>query len=159
MIYTVTFNPSLDYIVTVPRFTCGRTNRTAEEKIFPGGKGVNVSMVLKNLGIDSTALGFYAGFTGQELKRLMEQKGVSADFIPVEDGITRINVKIRGEEESEINGQGPAIGKAEIAKLYEKLDSLTDGDTLILAGSIPGVMPQTMYSDIMEHLKNKNLTL
>lgn len=159
MIYTVTFNPSLDYIVTVPGFTCGRTNRTAEEKIFPGGKGVNVSMVLKNLGIDSTALGFYAGFTGQELKRLMEQKGVSADFIPVEDGITRINVKIRGEEESEINGQGPAIGKAEIAKLYEKLDSLTDGDTLILAGSIPGVMPQTMYSDIMEHLKNKKLNI
>lgn len=159
MIYTVTFNPSLDYIVTVPGFTCGRTNRTAEEKIFPGGKGVNVSMVLKNLGIDSTALGFYAGFTGQELKRLMEQKGVSADFIPVEDGITRINVKIRGEEESEINGQGPAIGKAEIAKLYEKLDSLTDGDTLILAGSIPGVMPQTIYSDIMEHLKNKKLNI
>ena len=89
----------------------------------------------------------------------MEQKGVSADFIPVEDGITRINVKIRGEEESEINGQGPAIGKAEIAKLYEKLDSLTDGDTLILAGSIPGVMPQTMYSDIMEHLKNKKLNI
>lgn len=159
MIYTVTFNPSLDYIVTVPGFTCGRTNRTVEEKIFPGGKGVNVSMVLKNLGIDSTALGFYAGFTGQELKRLMEQKGISADFIPVEDGITRINVKIRGEEESEINGQGPAIGKAEIAKLYEKLDSLTDGDTLILAGSIPGVMPQTMYSDIMEHLKNKKLNI
>ena len=159
MIYTVTFNPSLDYIVTVPGFTCGRTNRTVEEKIFPGGKGVNVSMVLKNLGIDSTALGFYAGFTGQELKRLMEQTGISADFIPVEDGITRINVKIRGEEESEINGQGPAIGKAEIAKLYEKLDSLTDGDTLILAGSIPGVMPQTMYSDIMEHLKNKKLNI
>ena len=159
MIYTVTFNPSLDYIVTVPGFTCGRTNRTVEEKIFPGGKGVNVSMVLKNLGIDSTALGFYAGFTGQELKRLMEQKGISAGFIPVEDGITRINVKIRGEEESEINGQGPAIGKAEIAKLYEKLDSLTDGDTLILAGSIPGVMPQTMYSDIMEHLKNKKLNI
>jgi 1-phosphofructokinase len=159
MIYTVTFNPSLDYIVTVPEFTCGITNRTTEEKIFPGGKGINVSMVLKNLGIESTALGFYAGFTGQELKRRVEEKGIHSDFIPVEAGMTRINVKIRGSEESEINGQGPAIEKADIAKLYEKLDALEDGDILVLAGSIPDAMPRTGYMDIMEHLKEKNLKI
>jgi 1-phosphofructokinase len=159
MIYTVTFNPSLDYIVTVPGFTCGVTNRTTEERLFPGGKGINVSMVLKNLGIDSTALGFYAGFTGQELKRLVEEKGIHSDFIPVQEGMTRINVKIRGEQESEINGQGPAIGTADIGKLYEKLDALADGDILVLAGSIPDVMPQTSYMDIMEYLKEKKLKI
>ncbi|MGN0140721.1 MAG: 1-phosphofructokinase [Roseburia sp.] len=159
MIYTVTFNPSLDYIVTVPGFTCGVVNRTTEEKIFPGGKGINVSMVLKNLGIDSTALGFYAGFTGQELRRLVEQKGIRAEFIPVDKGMTRINVKIRAGQESEINGQGPLVAKADIGQLYEKLDVLSDGDILVLAGSIPDVMPQTSYMDIMEHLKEKKLKI
>ena len=109
MIYTLTFNPSLDYIVTVPKFTCGVVNRTTEEIIFPGGKGINVSMVLKNLGFENTALGFYAGFTGMELKRLVADKGIHAEFIPVDKGMTRINVKLRSEQESEINGQGPAI--------------------------------------------------
>ena len=103
MIYTLTFNPSLDYIVTVPKFTCGVVNRTTEEIIFPGGKGINVSMVLKNLGFENTALGFYAGFTGMELKRLVADKGIHAEFIPVDKGMTRINVKLRSEQESEIN--------------------------------------------------------
>ena len=124
MIYTVTFNPSLDYIVTVPHFTCGMVNRTSEEKIFPGGKGINVSMVLKNLGLENTALGFYAGFTGNELERLIREKGIRADFIPVKEGMTRINVKMRSDEESEINGQGPVIGDAAVEKLMAKLDSL-----------------------------------
>ena len=148
MIYTLTFNPSLDYIVTVPKFTCGVVNRTTEEIIFPGGKGINVSMVLKNLGFENTALGFYAGFTGMELKRLVADKGM-----------TRINVKLRSEQESEINGQGPAIAASDIDKLYEKLDALKDGDILVMAGSIPDVMPQTMYMDIMKHLQGRNLKI
>lgn len=159
MIYTVTFNPSLDYIVNVPGFTCGRVNRTREEKIFPGGKGINVSMVLKNLGYENTALGFYAGFTGNELKRLVEEKGICADFIPVAEGMSRINVKIRGDEESEINGQGPAILNDDIEKLYEKLEKLRDGDILVMAGSIPDVMPQTIYMDIMKYLADRNLKI
>ena len=159
MIYTVTFNPSLDYIVTVPHFTSGMVNRTSEEKIFPGGKGINVSMVLKNLGLENTALGFYAGFTGAELERLIREKGINADFIPVKEGMTRINVKMRSDEESEINGQGPAISKADIKTLYEKLDRLSDGDVLIMAGSIPDVMPQTIYMDIMKYLADKDLKI
>lgn len=159
MIYTVTFNPSLDYIVTVPHFTCGMVNRTSEEKIFPGGKGINVSMVLKNLGLENTALGFYAGFTGNELERLIREKGIRADFILVKEGMTRINVKMRSDEESEINGQGPAISEADIKTLYEKLDRLSDGDVLVMAGSIPDVMPQTIYMDIMKYLADKDLKI
>ena len=159
MIYTVTFNPSLDYIVTVPQFVCGRVNRTTEEKIFPGGKGINVSMVLKNLGLENTALGFYAGFTGEELKRLVEEKGICADFIPVREGMTRINVKLRSEQESEINGQGPAIAAEDIDALYAKLERLKEGDILVMAGSIPDVMPQTIYMDIMKRLAGKNLKI
>ena len=109
MIYTVTFNPSLDYIVSVDNFKLGRVNRTSKEIIYAGGKGINVSMVLKNLGFDSTALGFLAGFTGEEIRRLMEEQGVNADFIEVKEGISRINLKLRSNEESEINGQGPDI--------------------------------------------------
>lgn len=136
MIYTVTFNPSLDYIVSVDNFTCGIVNRTTDEIIFPGGKGINVSMVLKNLGFENLTLGFLAGFTGNRIQDLLEEKGVRADFISVEKGISRINVKLRSNEETEINGQGPAIAEADIKKLYEKLDTLSDGDILVLAGSI-----------------------
>ena len=157
MIYTVTFNPSLDYIVTVENFTCGVVNRTKEEIIFPGGKGINVSLVLQNLGYESTALGFLAGFTGQEIQRLLEEKGVSTDFISVEQGMSRINVKLRSTQESEINGQGPVIAAEDIRKLYEKLDALQNGDILVLAGSIPDVMPSSIYMDIMKYLQDKNL--
>jgi 1-phosphofructokinase len=157
MIYTLTFNPSLDYIVDVPKFTCGVVNRTTTEKIFPGGKGINVSIVLKNLGYENTALGFFAGFTGRELQALVEEKGIRADFIPVAQGMTRINVKLRSEQETEINGQGPAISEADISKLYGKLDQLADGDILVMAGSIPDVMPQTIYMDIMKHLAGRKL--
>uniref|UniRef100_UPI0040565775 1-phosphofructokinase n=1 Tax=Acetatifactor sp. TaxID=1872090 RepID=UPI0040565775 len=159
MIYTITFNPSLDYVVTVNNFTCGIVNRTKDERIFPGGKGINVSMVLKNLGYESTALGFQAGFTGKELQRLLEEKGVVTDFIKVRKGISRINVKLRSDMESEINGQGPVISEEEIAKLYEKLDALQDGDILVLAGSIPDVMPGSMYMDIMKYLQDKKLRI
>lgn len=159
MIYTVTFNPSLDYIVTVPEFEPGRVNRTTEELIFPGGKGINVSMVLKNLGIDSRALGFMAGFTGEEIARLLRRRGIASDFIHVKKGISRINVKLRGREESEINGMGPAISGEDIEKLYRQLDCLKDGDILVLAGSIPEVMPDSAYMDIMERLKDRNLKI
>ena len=137
MIYTVTLNPSLDYIVTVDAFSCGIVNRTKDEKIFPGGKGINVSMVLKNLGYENTALGFLAGFTGEKLQSLLKERGVSTDFISVGKGISRINVKLRSDEETEINGQGPVIQESDIQKLYQKLDLLKDGDILVLAGSIP----------------------
>ena len=147
MIYTVTFNPSLDYIVTVKDFKIGIVNRTINETIFPGGKGINVSMVLKNLGFDNNALGFMAGFTGNEISRLLEKKGVKADFIHVEKGVSRINVKLRSNEESEINGQGPEILAEDIQKLYAKLDQLEEGDVLVLAGSIPDVMPGSIYME------------
>ena len=159
MIYTVTFNPSLDYIVSVDDFTCGIVNRTTDEIIFPGGKGINVSIVLKNLGFENTALGFLAGFTGNRIQELLEEKGVRTDFISVEKGISRINVKLRSREETEINGQGPAIAEMDIKKLYEKLDTLSGGDILVLAGSIPDVMPGSMYMDIMKHLQNKDLKI
>ena len=159
MIYTVTFNPSLDYIVSVDDFTCGIVNRTTDEIIFPGGKGINVSIVLKNLGFENTALGFLAGFTGNRIQELLEEKGVRTEFISVEKGISRINVKLRYNEETEINGQGPAIAEADIKKLYEKLNTLSDGDILVLAGSIPDVMPGSMYMDIMRHLQNKDLKI
>ncbi len=159
MIYTVTFNPSLDYIVTVNDFRMGVVNRTSREIIFPGGKGVNVSMVLKNLGCESTALGFAAGFTGQELTRLLEERGINADFIHVKNGTSRINVKLRAQKETEINGQGPRIAGEDIQRLYKKLDGLKDGDILVLAGSIPDTMPGSMYMDIMQHLQDKRLNI
>lgn len=159
MIYTVTFNPSIDYIVTVDNLQLGLVNRTSEELMFPGGKGINVSMVLSNLGFENTALGFLAGFTGDSVQKMLEDNGVNADFIKVDEGITRINVKIRAQQESEINGMGPAIKQKDIDALYAKLDELKDGDILVLAGSIPSVMPGTMYSDIMEHLQGKDIKI
>lgn len=159
MIYTVTFNPSLDYIVSVENLKLGEVNRTVKEIMNPGGKGINVSLVLHNLGYESTALGFQAGFTGKEIVRLMEEQGISSDFIQVDNGLSRINVKVRAREESEINGMGPGIEEADIQKLYAQLEQLQDGDTLVLAGSIPTVMPETMYSDIMRRLSEKNLQI
>lgn len=159
MIYTVTFNPSLDYIVSVQDLKLGAVNRTYKEIINPGGKGINVSMVLHNLGYKSTALGFRAGFTGREIARLMEEQEICSEFIEVADGISRINVKVRSKEESEINGMGPDIGKPDIQKLYDQLDELKDGDILVLAGSIPASMPETMYRDIMERLSEKKLQI
>ncbi len=157
MIYTVTFNPSLDYIVSVPDFKIGVTNRTASELIYPGGKGINVSLVLKNFGIDSVALGFTAGFTGDEIKRLIDQSGIRADFIPVSSGMSRINVKLRGIEETEINGAGPVYSDLDIEKLYEKLDLLKSGDFLILAGSIPPSLPSGIYMDILSMLDGRGI--
>lgn len=157
MIYTITFNPSLDYIVRVKDFKIGTVNRTYEEKIFPGGKGINVSIVLSNLGIENKAFGFIAGFTGDEIEEKVKKSGCSADFIKLQDGISRINVKLKSNEESEINAQGPKITPQDIEKLYEKLDELKDGDLLVLAGSIPNTLPEDMYEKIISKLNHKNI--
>lgn len=158
MIYTVTFNPSLDYIVDVENFRLGMTNRTCSEQMMAGGKGINVSIVLQNLGIENTALGFIAGFTGEEIRRQVSQIGICAQFISIPEGISRINLKLRSIDGTEINGMGPTIGQAQLDALYEKLDTLTDQDTLVLAGSIPASMPSSIYSDIMERLYTKGVT-
>lgn len=159
MIYTVTFNPSLDYIVTVKDFTLGQVNRTCEEIMFPGGKGINVSIVLKNLGMDSTILGFTAGFTGKEIQRRVLQMGCNEELIPIPNGLSRINLKLRSNEESEINGMGPVIDQNAIDALYRKLDTLTSDDVLVLAGSIPSSMPDTIYMDIMKFLQEKGVMI
>ena len=152
MVYTVTFNPSLDYIVDVEDFRLGMTNRTCSEQMMAGGKGTNVSIVLQNLGIENTALGFIAGFTGEEIRRQVAEMGIRAQFISIPEGISR---SIDG---TEINGMGPSIGRAQLDALYEKLDTLTDKDTLVLAGSIPASMPSSIYCDIMERLYAKGVT-
>lgn len=155
MIYTVTFNPSLDYIVSVEDFKLGLTNRTSSELLLPGGKGINVSTVLMNLGIESTALGFIAGFTGDEVVRRLEQMGVKNGFIQIPDGFTRINLKLKSIDGTEINGQGPEISGEKVEQLMEQLDELGEGDVLFLSGSIPASMPSDAYQKIMERLKDK----
>lgn len=159
MIYTVTFNPSLDYIVTVQDFTVGKVNRTTKELVLPGGKGINVSIVLKNLGMASTALGFIAGFTGEEIKRRLAKQEIDTDFIVAGNGMSRINVKLRSNEESEINGIGPDIDEASLSQFMAKIDLLKDGDVLVLAGSIPAVLSETIYRDIMKRLQEKNIMI
>ena len=158
MIYTVTFNPSLDYIVSVNDFQLGLTNRTDSELILLGGKGINVSTILMNLGIDSTAFGFAAGFTGEEIIREVEAMGIRSDFIKIDSGISRINLKLKNIDGTEINGSGPEISEEKIEELLRKLDILGEGDILVLAGSIPASMPADMYSTIMERLQHKNVT-
>ena len=158
MIYTVTFNPSLDYIVSVNDFQLGLTNRTDSELILPGGKGINVSTILMNLGIDSTAFGFAAGFTGDEIIREVEAMGIRSDFIKIDSGISRINLKLKNIDGTEINGSGPEISEEKIEELLRKLDILGEGDILVLAGSIPASMPADIYSTIMERLQHKNVT-
>ena len=156
MIYTVTFNPSLDYIFTVDDFQLGITNRTTTEQMLPGGKGINVSIVLKNLGFDSTALGFIAGFTGDEIVRRLQAMGLHTDFIRISEGMSRINLKLKSVDGTEINGMGPVIGKNELDALMSRLDRLTAGDTLFLAGSIPASMPDDMVK--ARKLLDSNLT-
>lgn len=158
MIYTVTFNPSLDYIVDVENFRLGMTNRTCSEQMMAGGKGINVSIVLNNLDIRSTALGFIAGFTGEEIRRQVAELGIFAEFIAIPEGLSRINLKLRSIDGTEINGMGPTIGQPQLDALYEKLDTLTEKDTLVLAGSIPASMPPSIYSDILARLQDKGVT-
>ena len=159
MIYTVTFNPSLDYIVRVDNFKPGVINRTTYENILPGGKGINVSIVLSNLGHKSVALGFMAGFTGDDIAELMKGFGCGVDLIRVEEGFSRINVKLKSGEETEINGQGPVITAEDIGKLYEKLDGLAAGDILVISGSVPGSLPRDVYERIMQRLEGKGIRI
>ena len=159
MIYTVTFNPSIDYIVRLENFTAGEINRVNYEQILPGGKGINVSIVLKNLGHDSTALGFLAGFTGIAMQQMLHSFGVTDDFVRLDDGFSRINVKIKAESETEINGQGPVITEEAQRALFAKLDRLQSGDTLVLAGSIPNTLPDDIYERIMEHLEGRGIRI
>ncbi len=159
MIYTLTKNPSLDYIVTVPEFSLGMVNRTTDEILYPGGKGINVSLVLKNLGIESTAIGFTAGFTGEELTKRLREDGICTEFIQVKEGLTRINVKVRSERESEINGKGPMINKEDLAVLFSCLDRLQENDILVLGGSVPVSVPSTLYMEIMKNLRGRNIKI
>ena len=156
MIYTVTFNPALDYIVRVEDLTLGRVNRTNYEHILPGGKGINVSIVLKNLGHDSCALGFMAGFTGREIERRLGQAGIRSDFIDVA-GMSRINVKVKSREETEINGLGPDIRPADIDALFAQLDRLVEGDVLVVSGSVPASLPADMYERILSRMEGRGI--
>lgn len=157
MIYTVTFNPSLDYIVSVNDFQMGRTNRTSQELLLPGGKGLNVSTVLHNLGIENTALGFIAGFTGEEIRRRIQEIGFHCGFIALDNGFSRINVKMKDFDGTEINGQGPVISQGSVDRLLNSLDALSEGDVLVLAGSIPDSMPPSIYRDILARLAGKGI--
>lgn len=157
MVYTVTFNPSLDYIISLQGFQMGLTNRTREEQMLPGGKGINVSTVLQNLGIENTALGFTAGFTGQEIERMVSEIGFQCDFIRTRTGFSRINVKLKDYDGTEINGMGPVIQKEEAEDLMEKLRGLQEGDVLVLAGSIPESLPDSIYRDILAELQGKGI--
>ena len=160
MIYTVTFNPAIDYIVRMDKFVPGATNRVNYEQVLGGGKGINVSIVLKNLGHDSTALGFISGFTGKEIVRQLHSFGCQSDFIELENAFSRINVKIKtDEQETEVNGQGPDIPQKAIDELFNKLDKLTAKDTLVLAGSIPKSLPDDIYEKIMERLQNRGIKI
>ncbi len=159
MIYTVTFNPSLDYIVSVKDFRPGMTNRTSSELMLAGGKGINVSIVLGNLGIKSTALGFIAGFTGDEIVRRLHNGGINSEFIKINDGISRINIKLKSIDGTEINGQGPHIDSSHIEQLMNRLRRLESGDVLVLAGSIPAGISDNIYKDIMDMLKDKGVQI
>lgn len=158
MIYTVTFNPAIDYVMNVPGLVPGEVNRSKEEYVFFGGKGINVSLVLRELGRDSTALGFIAGFTGDAIRRGVEDAGVKSDFIRLENGLSRINVKIKASTETDLNGKGPDISEKDLQSLFEKLDTLKDGDILVLAGSIPPDLPENIYETILARLSDKSIT-
>lgn len=159
MIYTVTLNPSIDYVIRLDEFKIGAINRTSEEYVYPGGKGINVSLILNELGHTTKALGFISGFTGAYIRDSLKSKGLDEDFINLESGFTRINVKLKSSNETEINGQGPIISNADLDKLFQKLDTLTENDVLVLAGSIPNTLDSSLYQKIMKRLAGKNIKI
>ncbi len=159
MIYTVTLNPSIDYIVRLDELKTGITNRTTSEEYYIGGKGINVSCVLAELGIKSTALGFVAGFTGEAIEKGLKNPKITADFITLKSGISRINIKIKAGEETEINCQGPNIDEEELLNLFDKIDNIQSGDTLIIAGNIPNTLPDDVYERIIERLDGKDVRI
>lgn len=157
MIYTVTFNPAIDYIMRLDSFRSGETNRSREEDILFGGKGINVSVVLNRLGSESTVLGFIGGFTGDALSQNLKNIGIRADFVGLKSGCTRINVKLKSDSETEINGQGPDIPDEAVSELFDKLKRLENGDTIVLAGSIPKSLPDDIYEKILEELDGRDI--
>lgn len=159
MVYTVTFNPAVDYVVHTQEMKVGSVNRSEREEIYFGGKGINVSIVLGELGIKSKALGFVAGFTGEAIEKGVAEKGVDTDFVHLDKGFSRINVKIKSDGETELNGQGPLIDERAISELFRKLDKVKDGDTMVLAGSIPNTLPQDIYEKILEYLSEKDIKI
>lgn len=159
MIFTVTFNPSLDYIVRVDEMRLGTINRTNYEQLLPGGKGINVSIVLGNLGHPSRALGFSASVTGVALEKLLANAGVDADLVHVKEGFTRINAKVKAVEETELNGQGPRIAPEDVDALFSKLDVLGQDDTLVISGSVPNTLPSDMYEQVMERLAGRGVRI
>lgn len=159
MIYTVTLNPSIDYIVRLDKLTSGITNRTTDEEYYYGGKGINVSCVLAELDIESTAFGFVAGFTGEAIEKGIRNDKIITDFIKLKNGISRINIKIKADEETEINCQGPHIDDSELERMLAKLDRITNGDTIVLAGNIPNTMPDDVYERILDRLEKKDVRI
>lgn len=157
MVYTITFNPAVDYVVHTSKMRSGCVNRSEREEIYFGGKGINVSIVLHELGIESKALGFVAGFTGDAIEEGVRQKGIATDFVHLKSGFSRINVKIQSDEETELNGQGPVIEEDELNKLFAKLDQVEDGDVIVLAGSIPSTLPSDIYERILKYLSVKKI--
>ena len=157
MIYTVTFNPAIDYIAQADSITFGDTNRSYGEEIYFGGKGINVSCVLKELDTDTTALGFVAGFTGEALENHLKNRGIKTDFVKLQKGFTRINVKLKGDDITEINGAGPEITKEDLDALFLKLEKISKGDTLVLSGSIPKCLPEDIYEQIMGRLTKRGI--
>ncbi len=159
MIYTVTFNCALDCVMSVKNCRAGEVNRAESERVFAGGKGINVSRVLAELGADTEAAGFVAGFTGSEVERLVKAAGVKTDFIRLKSGMTRINVKIRSDVETEINGSGADVPPEAVGELIKRLDKLGEGDMLVLAGSVPASVPLTIYGDMAEIAARKGVNV
>lgn len=159
MIYTVTLNPSLDYIMHLNSMELNAVNRSIKEEIYPGGKGINVSIVLSHLGLANKALGFIAGFTGNKIQCILEELGIGCDFITLPNGLSRINVKLEADTETEINGIGPEITRTNLTDLIRKLDMVEDNDFLVLAGSIPKSVPDHIYEDILRSLSHKQINI
>ena len=157
MIYTVTLNPSIDYVINLKSLNTGQINRVNSENVYPGGKGINVSRVLKTLGYDNVATGFISGFTGDFIINSLCELGVKSDFIKLDNGFTRINVKIKSNEETEINGGGPHISDEKLKELFDKLSDLKEDDILILAGSIPSTLSEDLYEKIIKHVENNKV--
>ena len=157
MIYTVTVNPSVDYVVQLDEFHPGMVNRTQGEAVFSGGKGINVAMILQNLGVSNRALGFLAGFTGDFIESDLQRRGCQTDFVRLSRGFSRINVKLKGSEESEINGGGPAVEQAAVEQLFEKINVLQKGDILIISGSVPPALPKELYETILDLLQGRGI--
>lgn len=159
MIYTVTFNPALDYTMSLEAFKTGEINRSVSEEIYCGGKGINVSYVLNTLGHKSTAMGFVAGFVGDEIENSLMKSGIGCDFVKLDKGCSRINVKLRHDGETDINGNGPEITPDAVSEFFRKLDKLENGDYLVIAGSVPSCLDKNIYAKIAEYTNSKGVKL